>query len=448
MRWRRAVRGMQGDDPLSPVAIVVPTNTAGVMARRALGRRGGFAAIDVLTPFRLAELLGAPSLHAEGRRPVSTPVVDLAVRRVVHDNPGLYAGVQHHQSTIVALRDLYRELRHAGAGSITALARTGRGSEPARVAAEVARSLRTGWYDEGDLLGRAVERAAADLPARLRRVVVHLPQRLRPLELELLATIGEHGAPSRSCSASPATPPPTPTSRRSRRRSPADRSRCDRSRPAAPRTARDRVDDGRRRRGAHRRPRHRRRRPRRHAVRPHRRALPDRAALRPPRRAPPRRRRRAVERPARHPGRRADGAAGARRAARPRPARAAPQQPHDAARRRAAATRRRRRVVPTRDGGSASDAPPVSCAKPTGRRTSPASPPTCARADRWDAGGRRRRRRRPAGVRRDAARRARRPAGHAVVGRVGELVEGRPRALVRRRRARPRSTAPSGRHGS
>ena len=188
-----AVRAMQGGDPLRPVAIVVPTNTAGVMARRALGRRGGFAAIDVLTPFRLAELLGAPALHAEGRRPVSTPVVDLAVRRVVHANPGLYAGVQHHQSTIVALRDLYRELRRAGAGSITALARTDRGSEPARVAAEVARLLRSGWYDEGDLLARAVERAAADLPARLRRVVVHVPQRLRPLEAELLAAIGEHG---------------------------------------------------------------------------------------------------------------------------------------------------------------------------------------------------------------------------------------------------------------
>jgi hypothetical protein len=189
-----AVRDMQGGDPLTPVAVVVPTNTAGVMARRALGRRGGFAGIDVLTPFRLAELLGAPSLHAEGRRPVSTPVVDLAIRQVVHDNPGLYAGVQHHQSTIVALRDLYRELRTAGAGSMTALARTARGGEPARVAAEVARRLRARWYDEGDLLARAVQRAATDLPARLRRVVLHVPQRLRPLELALVAAIGEQGA--------------------------------------------------------------------------------------------------------------------------------------------------------------------------------------------------------------------------------------------------------------
>ncbi|MET0326562.1 MAG: PD-(D/E)XK nuclease family protein [Ilumatobacteraceae bacterium] len=188
-----AVRSAKGGDALAPVAVIVPTNTAGVMARRALGRRGGAAAIDVLTLYRVAELLGAPSLHAEGRNPVSTPVVDLAVKRVIHDTPGLYAGVNHHPSTIVALRDLYRELRIAGPGSLTALARTARGDEPARVAAEVARLLARDWYDEGDLLARAAERAAADLPARLGRVVVHLPQRLRPLEHRLLAALAEHG---------------------------------------------------------------------------------------------------------------------------------------------------------------------------------------------------------------------------------------------------------------
>jgi RecB family exonuclease len=189
-----AVRAAQRGDPLRPVAVVVPTNTAGVMARRALGRRGGFAAIDVLTMFRLAELLGAPALHAQRRRPVSTPVVDVAVKQALASDPGLYAGVEHHPSTIVALRDLYRELRVAGPGAVTALARTERGVEPARVFTEVMGALTTNWYDEGDLLAAAIERAGCDLPPRLARVVVHLPQRLRPLELELLAAIAEHGA--------------------------------------------------------------------------------------------------------------------------------------------------------------------------------------------------------------------------------------------------------------
>ncbi len=188
-----AVRAAKRGNALAPVAVVVPTNTAGVMARRALGRRGGAAAVDVLTLFRVAELLGAPSLHAEGRKPVSTPIVDLAVKQVLADKPGLYAGVQHHPSTIVALRDLYRELRAAGPGALTALARTSRGSEPARVAADVARLLARAWYDEGDLLRRATDRARAELPPRLARIVVHQPQRLRPLEHQLLDALGEHG---------------------------------------------------------------------------------------------------------------------------------------------------------------------------------------------------------------------------------------------------------------
>lgn len=189
-----AVRDVQGDDRLAPVTVVVPTNTAGVMARRALGRRGGAANVDVLTLYRLAELLGARSLVDEARTPVSTPVVDVAVRdALARTGPGLYGEVAHHPSTVVALRDLYREVRLAGRGAMTALGRTSRGREPSRILVEVARALATDWYDEGDLLERAAAVARTDVPARFRRIVVHDPQRVRPLELELLRTLGEVG---------------------------------------------------------------------------------------------------------------------------------------------------------------------------------------------------------------------------------------------------------------
>jgi ATP-dependent helicase/nuclease subunit B len=188
-----AVQAAKGGDPLAPVTIVVPTNTAGVMARRALGRRGGATAIDVLTLYRLGELLGSSTLLDEGRKPVSTPVVDLAVKQVLRKSPGLYRAVADHPSTVVALRDLYRELRLAGPAALTALARTGRGREPARVAAELARLLARGWYDEGDLLARAAVRARTGLPHRLAHVVVHLPERIRPLELDLLRALGDAG---------------------------------------------------------------------------------------------------------------------------------------------------------------------------------------------------------------------------------------------------------------
>ena len=184
-----AVRRVKHGDPLVPMSVIVPTNTAGVMARRALGRRGGATAIDVLTLFRAAEVLGSPTLLAGGRKPVSTPVVDLAVKQVLARSPGLYGPVHRHPSTVVALRDLYRELRVAGPTALTALARTGRGNEPARVAAEVARLLAPSWYDEGDLLAAAASAARRQLPDRLARVVVHLPERLRPLERQLLRAL-------------------------------------------------------------------------------------------------------------------------------------------------------------------------------------------------------------------------------------------------------------------
>jgi len=187
------VRAAKAGDALAPVTVIVPTNTAGVMARRALGRRGGAAAVDVLTLYRVAELLGARSLVDEGRRPVSTPIVDVAVKDVLRRTPGLYVAVARHPSTVVALRDLYREVRLAGRDAMTALGRTGRGREPARVLTDVARALARDWYDEGDLLEQAATHARRERPARFARVVVHAPERVRPLELELLRALGEIG---------------------------------------------------------------------------------------------------------------------------------------------------------------------------------------------------------------------------------------------------------------
>ena len=408
MRWPPPCGRPRAAIRCAPVAVVVPTNTAGVMARRALGRRGGAAAIDVLTLYRLAELLGAPVAARRGPQPgvdarsSTSPSSGSSTTR-----PGLYAGVKHHPSTVVALRDLYRELRVAGPAALTALARTARGSEPARVAAEVAR-----------LLARRVVRRGR--PARPGR------RPARAATCPIACGASSSTSPSACARSSTACSPPSASTATStscvgltgdagadaavrRHRRGAHRPSVAGRPPPAPvgatGRARGRVDHRRRRRGAHRRARRRRRRPRRHPVRPHRRAVPVRPALRPPRRAPARRRRHPVERPAGHDRRRADGAAGARRAARARPARPAPHDADDAARRRAGppagrprradrplgAHRARRRRRPRRRLGD----PPARATPPTpadrGRAGTPA-------ADA-DAG------RRPAGVRHRAARR-------------------------------------------
>jgi ATP-dependent helicase/nuclease subunit B len=78
------VQTAKGGDPLAPVTVIVPSNYAAVSTRRSLaGRPGGMANVTFLTLFRLAERLGAASLAAVGRRPVSTPVLAEAVRAVL-----------------------------------------------------------------------------------------------------------------------------------------------------------------------------------------------------------------------------------------------------------------------------------------------------------------------------------------------------------------------------
>ncbi|MEX0790493.1 MAG: hypothetical protein WD178_06935, partial [Actinomycetota bacterium] len=99
---RTAIAAAKGDDPLSPVTVLVPSNHVGVAARRLLAsgvlgptctRGRGIVAVNFLTPYRLAELLGAANLAATGRRPVSTPVIAAALRAALTDNPGLFEPV-------------------------------------------------------------------------------------------------------------------------------------------------------------------------------------------------------------------------------------------------------------------------------------------------------------------------------------------------------------------
>ena len=52
-----AVSAAKHGEVLRPVTVLVPTNAAGVIARRTLGRLGGVAAVDFLTLGRLAERL-------------------------------------------------------------------------------------------------------------------------------------------------------------------------------------------------------------------------------------------------------------------------------------------------------------------------------------------------------------------------------------------------------
>lgn len=187
------IAAAKGDEALAPVTVVVPTNTCGVMTRRALGRAGGIAGVDMVTLNRLAELIAGPELAAAGRSPVSTAVLDLTISSILRSDPGPFAAVATHPSTIVALRELHQELRLAGpTATLRLVEESRRGRQAARVSAAVTDTLASDWYDEADLLSHATESVRRSAPAGLRHVVLHLPQELSGLAAEFVRALGAH----------------------------------------------------------------------------------------------------------------------------------------------------------------------------------------------------------------------------------------------------------------
>lgn len=186
-----AVRLVKDGHPLAPVTVIVPTNAVGVTARRWLGAHGGIAAIELVTPTRLAERIAGAELAAAGRLPVSTPLIDLMVREVLRAAPGDYEPVAGHPSTVTSLRDLHRELRLAGPGAGRLLQNSSRRArEAARVSSMVAERLTAKWFDEADLLALAIERIRGGIDL-FDQAIAFVPRPDLGLTAELLRAIGE-----------------------------------------------------------------------------------------------------------------------------------------------------------------------------------------------------------------------------------------------------------------
>ncbi len=200
---RQAISEAKAGEPLSPVSVVVPSNHVGVATRRLLAsgllgpvspRGTGLAAVTFLTVYRLGELLGAPRLAADGRRPVSTPVIGAAMRSALSDEPGIFAPVAAHPATETALIGAYRELRDLSPDALDALAaQSRRAADVVRLQRAARQQLEPAWYDEEDLLDAAVaalvdDRSAAELGS----VVVYLPQRISRHGARLLVAVAQH----------------------------------------------------------------------------------------------------------------------------------------------------------------------------------------------------------------------------------------------------------------
>ena len=146
----RLIRSIQGEDSLRPVTVVGPSNYAHLSMRHRLGRFG-IANVRFMVFPRLAELLGAPSLAARGRIPL-TPVVNSAlVREVASRASGMLEPLRDHPSTHLSLRRTFRELRHADEDALNSLAaQGGLRAETVALYREYRRRAE-GYYDTEDL---------------------------------------------------------------------------------------------------------------------------------------------------------------------------------------------------------------------------------------------------------------------------------------------------------
>ncbi len=188
-----AIADSKGTNLLAPVTVAVPTNTCGVMARRALGRAGGIVGVDVVTLNRLAELVAGPQLAEAGRSPMSTPVIDLTIASILAADPGPFGAVATHPSTVVALRELHGELRLADPEGVARLNDESlRGRQAVRISSAISQSLVSAWYDEADLLAAATASVTRSAPAGLRSLVVYLPQELAGRAVAFVRALGTH----------------------------------------------------------------------------------------------------------------------------------------------------------------------------------------------------------------------------------------------------------------
>ncbi|MXW41913.1 MAG: hypothetical protein F4X48_00430 [Acidimicrobiia bacterium] len=195
-RLGEMVRQLKDNDPLAPVTVVVSANTIAIGTRRLLGSAGqGIAAAHFLRLNDLAErLAGAQIISSENRMPLSDRVRCAVVRNTLAVAPGLFKTIARHPSTEQALVSCYKELREIPDSALDSLAaQSRRAADVVRICRQVRSDLKTRWYDESDLIDRAVKRIKSGTAninlSDSGPIIVYLPQSLTPSQGRFIAAL-------------------------------------------------------------------------------------------------------------------------------------------------------------------------------------------------------------------------------------------------------------------
>jgi len=198
---RDVIADLKSDDAMSPVTVVVPTNVAGIVARRHLAHGltpedNGVAGLFFTTLPRLAERIAAPSLASQGRRPATRMVTAAMVRGQLDLNPGVFAQVADHPATARALAQAMTALRDVDDRALASLGATSALVEDVvRLHRSTVADLAADWYTETDLLATATALVGDEthLLAELGSLVLYLPQDLTRAETAFTHALAEAG---------------------------------------------------------------------------------------------------------------------------------------------------------------------------------------------------------------------------------------------------------------
>ncbi len=189
----------QLDDPLAPVTVIVPGHAHSVVTRRALARSAerGLGAVDFVTISQLAGRIAGARLKSgdgEALLPSDLAAVTGFARKVLSDEPGIFAPTATHPATAEALAAAHFELRDVASESLDELAAGGaRAAEVVRVHRAITRLSADGWFDASQAIATAADLIKENPPRGVPSLfIVQLPEPLREPERKLILSLAEH----------------------------------------------------------------------------------------------------------------------------------------------------------------------------------------------------------------------------------------------------------------
>ncbi|MDE2779520.1 MAG: PD-(D/E)XK nuclease family protein [Chloroflexota bacterium] len=193
--WK-TVQEAKGGDLMAPVTVVSPSRYASLSLRQELGGEGFINVRFVQLPV-LSELLGGAALAAQGRKPLTSTLHSISLRRVLAGTAGKLEQVRHHSRTQSSVRASFRELRRLDEQGLAELeAHGGVTGEVVGLYREHRRNLMDAWYDPEDLTAKAAEVVGLGQAAALDdlgHIVIFLPRTISPAEASLIGDLARDG---------------------------------------------------------------------------------------------------------------------------------------------------------------------------------------------------------------------------------------------------------------